>query len=62
MQKGKAVSYQQSQTRHRRRTMMNENQGFKPGFRISLFIGDLLSGITEGKNNFRNTKINFIHR
>ena len=35
--------------------------GFKPGFHISQFIGDLLSGIAEGENDFRNTK-DFIHR
>ena len=34
---------------------------FKPGFHISQFIGDLLSGIAEGENDFRNTK-DFIHR
>ena len=33
----------------------------KPGFHISQFIGDLLSGIAEGENDFRNTK-DFIHR
>ena len=33
----------------------------KPGFHISQFIGDLLFGIVEGENNFRNTK-DFIHR
>ena len=32
----------------------------KPGFHISQFIGDLLSGIAE-ENDFRNTK-DFIHR
>ena len=34
---------------------------FKPGFHISQFIGDLLSEIVDGENNFRNTK-DFIHR
>ena len=34
---------------------------FKPGFDISQFIGDLLSGIAEAENDFRNTK-DFIHR
>ena len=29
----------------------------KPGFHISQFIGDLLSGIAEGENDFRNTRI-----
>ena len=33
----------------------------KPGFQISQFIGDLLSGITEGENDFRNTMY-VIHR
>ena len=33
----------------------------KRGFHISQFIGDLLSGIAEGENDFRNTK-DFIHR
>ena len=33
----------------------------KPGFRISQFFGELLSGIAEGENDFRNTK-DFIHR
>ena len=28
----------------------------KPGFHISQFTGDLLSGIVDGENNFRNTK------
>ena len=32
----------------------------KPGFQISQFIGDLLSGITEGENDFRNT-MDFIY-
>ena len=31
------------------------------GFHISHFIGDPLSGIAEGENDFRNTK-DFIHR
>ena len=32
-----------------------------PGFHRSQFVGDLLSGIAKGKNDFRNTK-DFIHR
>ena len=32
----------------------------KPGFHISQFSGDLLSGIAEGENDFRNTN-DFIH-
>ena len=33
----------------------------KPGFHISELIGDLLSGIAKGENDFRNSK-DFIHR
>ena len=33
----------------------------KPGFHVSQFIGDLLSGIAEGENDFRSTK-DFIHK
>ena len=41
---------------------VKRSQSFlKPGFHISQFIGDLLSGIAEGENDFRNTK-DFIHR
>ena len=29
----------------------------KPGFHISQLNSDLLSGIAEGENNFRNTKV-----
>ena len=38
-----------------------QSSGIKPGFHISQFIGDVLSGITEEENYFRNTK-DFIHR
>ena len=42
-------------------SVVSRNWSVKPGFHISQFIGDLLSGIAEGKNDFRNTK-DFIHR
>ena len=37
-----------------------QRPSLKPGFHTSQFIGDPLSRIAEGENDFRNTK-NFIH-
>ena len=57
------ISYKITKTEHKQLYQYSHAPSslIKPGFHISQFIGNLLSGIAKGENDFRNTK-DFIHR